>query len=66
MLPSPSFVPAFPNSTFGVGMNSQSVAVGDLTGDGKPDLVVANYISNSLSILVNTTAPGGAPSFGPR
>ena len=27
-------------------------------GDGLPDLVVADYGSNAVSVLLNTTAPG--------
>ena len=34
----------------------------DVNGDGRPDLVVANYGSNSVSVLLNTTAPGARPS----
>jgi hypothetical protein len=30
----------------------------DLNGDGLPDLIVANYNSNNVSVLFNTTAPG--------
>ena len=35
-----------------------SVAVGDLNSDGRPDLVVANLLTNSVSILRNTTTTG--------
>src|SRR5207245_2226375 len=49
----------FPTSTTPV-----SVTVGDLNGDGKLDLAVANLNSNTVSVLLNTTAPGAAmPSF---
>src|SRR5205823_684669 len=50
-------------ATFATFFNPRAVAVGDINGDGKPDLVVANY-SNLVSVLLNTTAPGAAaPSF---
>jgi len=29
------------------------VSLGDITGDGKPDLIVANYTSNNLSVHTN-------------
>jgi len=36
------------------------VAVGDLNGDGNPDLATANYLSNSVSVLLGN----GAGSLG--
>ena len=58
-------VPTFTaKNDFTVGSNPYSVATGDLNGDGKPDLVVANGGSNSISVLINTTTPGGSsPTF---
>jgi hypothetical protein len=43
------------------GDTSRSVAAGDLNGDGRFDLVVANFVSDDLTVLVNTTssAPDG-------
>jgi hypothetical protein len=36
-----------------------SVAMGDLDGDGKPELAVANYSSSTVSVFRNTSASGG-------
>src|SRR5262249_6281893 len=43
---------------FTTGTGPRSVAIADLNGDGKPDLVVGNSTSDSVSVLLNTTAPG--------
>ena len=52
---------------FVVGTDPVSVTVGDLNRDGKVDLAVANISSNSVSVLLNTTAPGAATAnFGPK
>ncbi|MEW6682244.1 MAG: FG-GAP-like repeat-containing protein [Nitrospirota bacterium] len=55
-----SFAPAV---NFATGEGPQAVAVGDLTQDGKPDLIVVNGSGNSVSILCgNGTGSFGAPT----
>ena len=48
-------------------INPRSVSIGDINGDGKPDLAVANQDDDKVSILLNTT-PTGAPTpyFAPK
>src|SRR2546429_58155 len=43
-------------TAFGAGADPVSVAIGDVNGDGRPDLMVANFISNNVSVLINNTA----------
>ncbi|MGA7161805.1 MAG: VCBS repeat-containing protein [Bacteroidota bacterium] len=61
-------IPSFSNRIdLGTGERPISVAVGDLNGDGKPDLAVVNYKSSTISVFLNTTVPGSStPSFAPR
>jgi hypothetical protein len=40
------------------GLNAFSSSIGDLNGDGKPDIAVCNRGANSLSLLVNSSSPG--------
>jgi hypothetical protein len=47
---------------FTAGSNPQSVAIGDLDGDGKPDLVVANFGSSTVSVFHNTSSSGSISS----
>jgi hypothetical protein len=63
-LTSSSFAPPV---GFNVGADPRKVAVQDLDGDGRPEIVTANYNSSTLSILPNIGAPGTltSNSFGP-
>jgi fibronectin type 3 domain-containing protein len=53
---------------FATGLGAEFVAIGDLDGDGKPDLAVTNYSSNTVSIFRNTGTAGAitVSSFAPK
>ncbi len=50
------------------GTEPYSIAIGDLDGDGKADLAVANQISNTISVFRNTSSLGSLTtgSFAPK
>jgi hypothetical protein len=50
-----------------VGNGPHNVVIGDIDGDSRPDIAVANYDGNSMTVLRNrTTGPGiGPDSFAP-
>jgi hypothetical protein len=53
-----------PPQTFAVGNVPFGVVAADFNGDGRPDLAVVNNGSNTVSVLLNTTAAGATtPSF---
>jgi hypothetical protein len=43
---------------FTTGTSPRSISIGDLDGDGKLDLAVANFGSNSVSVFKNTSTSG--------
>lgn len=50
--------------SFGAGSGPTSIVTPDVNADGKPDLVVVNYLNHTVSVLLNTTTPGATgPSF---
>ena len=52
-----------PKADFATGALPISVTTGDFNADGKLDLAVANYGSNTMSVLRNTTVAGTAVTF---
>jgi len=48
------------------GTNPEQVAVGDLDGDGKADLAVANWASSTVSVFRNTSVGDGTVSYAPK
>jgi uncharacterized protein YjdB len=47
---------------FATGTNPMNVAVNDMDGDGKADLVVANFYSSTVSVFRNTGSSGSITS----
>jgi len=45
-------------SDFTVGSNPKGIAIGDIDGNGVPDIVVSNSGSTTISVLRNTTSAG--------
>ena len=49
-----------PGPVFGIQKGPQSMASGDVTGDGKPDVMIGAQRSLSLQAFINVGSPGGA------
>lgn len=50
---------------FTAGSNPYDVAIGDLDGDGNPDMAAVNYASGTVSVFGNTSA-NGIINFSPK
>jgi hypothetical protein len=48
-----------PRMDFAASRNPSSVAIVDLDGDGRPDLVTSDVVANTVSILRSAGGPGG-------
>jgi len=48
------------SQTFGTSSEPFYAAIGDINGDGKPDVVLSNRGTNNVSVFLNTTVPGSA------
>lgn len=68
---SQSFIPTFQSDSsvlsvnsfsvvknYGTGLYPSAATIGDLDNDGKPDLIITNAVSNSISVLQNTSTLG--------
>jgi len=59
-------IPTFtPQQTVAVG-NANALAMADVNGDGKPDLIVTTTSGAGVGVLLNTTAPGQPRQVSPR
>ncbi|MEX0712149.1 MAG: FG-GAP-like repeat-containing protein, partial [Pirellulales bacterium] len=59
--------PTFLRTGFASGASPQSVAVGDFNSDGRLDVAVANFLSGTVSVLLNNTEDGaGTPVLADR
>jgi hypothetical protein len=55
---SPGSISFASNIDYSSGQDPFSVAIADLDLDGRPDVIVANYLSGTLSIYRNISSPG--------
>jgi hypothetical protein len=52
-----------PAATYNTGTSANDIAVGDVNGDGRPDVAVSNFNGGNISLLLNSaSAPGTFPA----
>src|SRR5262249_38953607 len=51
-----------PKTSYGVGTYPESIALADFDRDGRLDIAVTNYYSNSVSVFLNRTTVSVAPA----
>jgi hypothetical protein len=59
--PAGAATPSFAvQQTFAIGAGASQMVAADFNGDGRPDLAVANFADNSVTVLLDTTPAGAA------
>jgi hypothetical protein len=54
----PGTISFAPKTNYPAGDNTESIAITDLDGDGRPDIIFTNILSNTLSVYRNTSTAG--------
>lgn len=49
-----------PKKSYPVGSNPIGVAINDVNGDGLPDIISSNFMTDNISVLINTSTMGSS------
>lgn len=61
----PGTISFAPKINYTPGSSPYGISIGDITGDGKPEIVVANFVTNNISIFKNNGSVGTISFGGP-